>query len=231
LACPIYGQEDLLLYSPSNLCVFVDESGDLGFSSKSTKYFVVSYILTLEYGVVSARINRLRKRYNRDHRFTGEFKFSNDPPQIRASLLDLLSELPLEIGIFVVEKSRVREHLRDKKNILYNYLVVEPVVSTIMSNYEPEKIEIVVDKRMTKELVGEFNDYLSGKVGWKSHLEDKDPPLHRVQHKDSTSEPCLQAADYVSGSAFRKFEHNDDEYYDMIRSKVIYKKQWGDIQL
>lgn len=219
------------MYSNNTLCAFVDESGDLGFSEKSTKYFVVAYVLTLQYGIVRTRINRLKKRFNRDRRFAGEFKFSNDPPDIRSSLLDLLCGLPLEIGIFVVEKSSVREHLRDKKNILYNYLVVEPVVSTIISNYEPERIEIVVDKRMTKELVSEFNVYLSGKVGWKSHLEDKDPPPHSVQHADSTSEPCLQAADYVSGSTFRKFECNDDKYYERIKSKIIYKKQWGDKQL
>ena len=80
---------------------------------------------------------------------------------------------------FVVEKSSVREHLRDKKNILYNYLVVEPVVSTIISNCEPERIEIVVDKRMTKELVSEFNVYLSGHSDKSSQNESPSLPDKR----------------------------------------------------
>ncbi len=44
-----------------------------------------------------------------------------------------------------------------------------------------------------------------------------------IKHVDSQTEPYIQAADYRTGSCFRRFEYNNDSYYyDLIKIRFRY---------
>ena len=64
---------------PSHVATFIDESGDLGFTEKSSQYFVVSYVIPHQWYRVNVALKRLRKKLKDYKGFSGEeFKFSHD---------------------------------------------------------------------------------------------------------------------------------------------------------
>ena len=52
-------------------------------------------------------------------------------------------------------------------------------------------------------------------------------PKIDIEHIDSTSEPCLQAVDFVAGAVFSKYEWEDDRCTDIIKEKIREKiERW-----
>jgi hypothetical protein len=210
--------------------VFVDESGDLGFSRKSTNYFVIGFIVVSHKERIKTDVKRLLKKLNvRNHKKIYEFKFSNDSKYVRCKMLNLISKSEIEAGQIVVKKSAVRNDLRDKKSILYNFLVAEYVMRDILSSYTNiNHINLHLDLSMSKKSREDFDDYFSNKVSWRSLLTGVNQSItNKVYHDYSHSDPCLQMADYLAGSLFQLYEHNDCSFYDIIKVKVVHTHGWG----
>lgn len=70
------------------------------------------------------------------------------------------------MGLGVVEKQFVEQHLRNKPAILYNYLVVNYVIPELLLKYSPSHIRFVVDKRLNKKAREAFNFYFRNKLNW-----------------------------------------------------------------
>jgi hypothetical protein len=215
--------------------IFIDEAGDLGFNKRSSKKFVVAYLITDNPDKMRTKIKRFRKRLRslrkKKRIKLSEFKFRRDKEDTRLELLELIANSDMEIGYVVIDKRAVKQDLREKPNILYNYLLVHYVLTNVLSKYNPKKIVFVVDKSLSRRARQAFNDYFRGKLTWKAFIEKNQmPPEHEVKHMDSRNEPCLQAADYVAGAAFSKFEHGDPRYYRIIENKIIFRNSWGEIR-
>jgi len=139
------------------------------------------------------------------------------------------------IGLVVIEKSAVKSSLRDKPAVLYNYLVVNYVINNILpalqtlQNHEADSITIQIDKSLTKDAREEFDRYLQNKNRRVSSNLGHFPRRIKVNHKNSCDDPCIQAADYIAGAAFRKFERNDPVYYDTFRDRIRLRNSWGNI--
>jgi len=207
--------------------VFVDESGDLGFSAKASRFFVVAYVSLESPWVVRKVIKRILKRLHRRGKYTGsELKFSNSSHEVRLTVLRKLREVDWETGLIVLEKGKVKEELRRNLNVLYNYVVVHYVMRNVLFWLRPgERLTICVDRRLYRSSREAFNDYALRKAKWVWDVElGKSPPLTegqiRVIHESSEREQCLQLADYVAGAAFQKFERGREEYYKLIENKV-----------
>lgn len=62
-----------------DLHAFVDESGDLGFSEKSSKFFVVVYVITDNSFYLTTKMRRLKKRIKKaGYKGIQEFKFTRN---------------------------------------------------------------------------------------------------------------------------------------------------------
>jgi hypothetical protein len=71
--------------------VYVDESGDLGFSEKSTKFFVVAYVVCNSSTTLETNVKRvLKKLHNKGqyHFSRNELKFSRMSADCRKSVLE-----------------------------------------------------------------------------------------------------------------------------------------------
>ena len=207
--------------------VFIDESGDLGFSSKSTKFFVVAYVIPNQPWALRIQIRRILKRLHRAKKYTGsELKFSNSSYNTRLIVLKKLSKLDWEAGIIILEKRKVKEDLRKNINILYNFTIVNYVMRNILLRLEPsEPLKLVVDKSLPKSSREAFNDYVKRKANWVWGVElGRTPPLSKGQitvcHLSSEMEQCLQLADYVAGAAFQKYERGVQDFYKLIEDKI-----------
>jgi phosphatidylethanolamine-binding protein (PEBP) family uncharacterized protein len=142
----------------------------------------------------------------------------------------------MDIGLVVIDKSAVKSSLRNKPPTLYNYLVVHYVVCNIVPALQtlqmPEttSITIQIDKSLTKEAIERFDKYFEKKTSWVSSNMGYSSRRVKVNHENSYDDPCIQAADYIAGATFRKFERNDPTYYDMFKDKIRFRKSWGKIE-
>lgn len=210
--------------------VYVDESGDLGFSDKSTKFFVVAYIISNSGVSIRTRMKRiLKKLHNKGkyHFSRNELKFSRMNRECRITVLEQICASDAEIGVVIVEKEQVLQRLRDDSPRLYNYFLVHHIMSALVPRIETEqRVNIVFDKSLPKKQIDAFNKYLLEKASYLSYLEGNKFPSERIysQHIDSEIEPCLQAADAVAGAYFQKYEHGNGLYVDLLKDKISYFK-------
>ena len=81
--------------------VFVDESGNLGFSGASTKYFVVAYVECEVPVKLRTELKRLLKRLHQKGKYSkgrNEFKFSRMDDDCRKSVLAKIVECEASLG-------------------------------------------------------------------------------------------------------------------------------------
>lgn len=195
--------------------IFLDESGDLGFSKKSQQYFVIAILITKDKKPIENCIKRVRQRkLPKKYKRIPELKFRNSNCIIRRSVLKCLSKKDVEISYILLNKRRVYPHLQDKKNIVYNY-ITSFLLQKVLSE-ESDKIEFVVDRLYTKKNREEFNGYINYKIRRVLRRTIK----ISIEHKNSEEERCLQAVDFVAGAIYRKYVFDDESYYSIIRDKI-----------
>ncbi|MDK2796305.1 MAG: hypothetical protein PWQ22_528 [Archaeoglobaceae archaeon] len=180
------------------LYVYVDESGDLGFTQKSTKYYVIATAEMSDPLDAERIIKKARKKLKKKEKNISEFKFSRSSEKIRKLILNELSKAPMNFSTIVLDKRMVYEHLRNKKDILNNYLtgfLVESLDCYINESY----FRIVIDKFiMQKEKRYELDKYMRMRMG------------------------CCD-----KNIKFQKYERQIEDYYKLIKPKLrLELKKW-----
>ena len=117
------------------LDVYVDESGDLGFTEKSTRHFIIAF-LTCDnsYDIRKEMSRLLKKLHNRGFYPSchNELKFTKMNIYCRLAVLEKIAASNAYIGVIVVNKSLVVDRLRNEPSVLYNYLLVHNVISCLV---------------------------------------------------------------------------------------------------
>ncbi|KKR56793.1 MAG: hypothetical protein UT95_C0034G0001, partial [Candidatus Curtissbacteria bacterium GW2011_GWB1_40_28] len=54
-----------------------------------------------------------------------------------------------------------------------------------------------------------------------SQIKNRHKTNISIQIKNPFQEKSLQAVDFISWAIFRKYEQEDDSYYNLIKSKII----------
>jgi hypothetical protein len=217
----------------NTLHVFVDESGDLGFSEAATKYFVVAYIECEAPVRLRTELRRLLKRLHQKKRYSmsrNELKFSRMDDYCRKSVLTKIVECNASLGAVVLEKARVKAKLRKDPPVLYNWCVVHNIMlSLLLQITAGHKIEITFDKSLPMWRINEFNSYVANKASYLLYETGNSLPSNCISlnHIASEKEFCLQAADAVAGAYFQKYEKHYEEYVKIIEHKVgFFKYLW-----
>jgi len=185
------------------LYVYVDESGDLGFTERSSRYYVIATAEVSNPLIAERIIKKVRKKLKKKERNIPEFKFSSSSEKIRNLILKEAVEAEMNFSAIVLEKRMVYQRLRDKKDILHNYLTGFLIES--LSYYEDEgDFRIIVDKFiMQKEKRDEFNSYMQMRISnFGKRLE--------IFHESSEQHAGIQIADFVAGAVFQKYERQKD---------------------
>lgn len=199
--------------------IFLDESGELGFHSESSKFFIITLLVCNEDTTISLRriIKKVRqKKLRKKIKKISELKGNNSSDDIRNYILNHASKEPIEILTIVLEKSKVYEYLQSKKNKLYNYM--SNLILTECS-LDDDNIKIIVDRSYGKFLAGEFNRYI------KNNLISKNKACNiTIEHIDSKNEGVLQVLDFISWAIFRKYEYKEQSFYDIVREQITTEK-------
>jgi hypothetical protein len=199
--------------------IYLDESGNLGRlgarASKADPYFVIAALIVRDDLPIKRCIKDIRRRkIKKKYRVRSELKFSNSDDTIRRRILECVGRTNNDIAFALLRKYQVDEGLRDKPQVVYNYLCKQ-LLYRIIAKYELDgTINIVVDRSLYGVQRENFNDYVEGRIGVRI------PASIEVTHVDSKQCPCVQAIDFVAGAISRKYRDNDDQYYQRIQNRV-----------
>ena len=229
-----------------DLWIGIDESGDLGFSDKSSKYLVLAFVFTMNVYSVRKKMKRLLRKLVRKKlwpRELNELKFSLskvklrrkgiDPRKyiehidnIRSKVIDKIRSMEIAAAVSIVEKKLVQNHLRNNPNKLYNYVLVHPLILRFIPKYNPipsSTIHIVLDKRLGSRAMINFKEYVERKYDYMKSYEKRInyTVYFEVKQVSSYYEPLIWVADYIAGSINYYMVTGNTKYLNHIREKLF----------
>ncbi|MFH1286578.1 MAG: DUF3800 domain-containing protein [Candidatus Magasanikbacteria bacterium] len=199
--------------------IFLDESGDLGFSKGSSEWFLFTILLTKKHRRVEKVVKKVHKGLRKKYKNVGELHAYHSDDITKKRMLKKLSELEdVNILCVLLNKKKVYLDLQNQNNYLYNYtanIILDRLHNKDIVS-ENEVIKLCIDQKYTNKFIEDnFENYLTKKLdGWKN---DNITMLVKPSH----TEKCLQAVDFISWAIFRKYERGDYEFYDIIKDKII----------
>lgn len=201
--------------------IFIDESGDLGWSlDKPNRNGGSSKYITITGVVISPEDEKYIIRFIKDiytkYKLTPNIEkkganfISEHSNFISNQLYKIINKSnSFKIISITVNKTKVFESLRKDKNIFYNYvlgLLLKPEI------VQHEDIEIFLDKRTIKVSHGEsFPDYIKTEI-WGQGL-DIDITCEFVE---STNNKLIWFADWYANFIWRNHEDNEDSSYKSL---------------
>jgi Protein of unknown function (DUF3800) len=202
--------------------IFLDESGDLGFNfakKNASKFFIITVLFTSDKKQIEKVVKKTHATLKKQHKQRGGVLHAyKETYMTKKRLLTKLNEKDIMILCIYLNKSRVYTKLKNEKEILYNY-VTNILLDRIFSRKllpVHEKICLVASRKETNKFLNEnFKSYLSSQTR-KNHRLDLG-----IEIKTPHEEKCLQAVDFASWAIFRKYEHGDESYYDLFKSKIF----------
>lgn len=210
--------------------VFVDESGDLGFTTSSSKFFIVAYLECESPHKLRIEMKRALRHLHQKNNYSlarNELKFSRMNEFCRKYILKKIAECDVTLGVIVLDKSLVNSALRKQQITLYSWCVVHNIMGSLLSDLSVNrKLTLVFDRSLPAWRIDEFNLYVENKASYL--LSKKGTKLSSgcisSLHVASELEPCLQAVDAVAGAYFQKFENLNVEYVKLIENMVSFFK-------
>lgn len=200
--------------------IYLDESGDLGFSSKASKYFVIAALLTKDSLRTEKCITKVRKeRLPTKYKKIPELKYHNSDNIVRRRILQCIAKNDVEIAYVVLRKRQVFENLRNKPNILYNFLCGSLIGNIFRKYHINSRVDVIVDRSLTNINREAFDEYVSYRA-LMSKTEIFNLDLLEINHVDSTQNKCIQAVDFVVGAIARNYERDDPIFYKIIDDRV-----------
>jgi hypothetical protein len=203
------------MVAPSSqpLNIFLDESGDLGWSEKSSKHLVIGTVCTRR----PRRFRKLMKRLKNEFEIplNQELKAVDASARARHALLGMLAaDKECYCRAMVVYKPNVMPSLKKHPNLVYNYatgLLLAPYISKLSS------VVLSVDPREQKvDAPRTFDDYLRTKL----YAECESSVDLRIHRPESSTSPGIQVADFLCNAVFRHFERGETACWGAIRGRL-----------
>ncbi len=192
--------------------IYIDESGDLGLSEKSSRVLVISALITDTPKQLDRIIKNARRyKFSKELRKAKEIKFNKSSPELREFLITKLNETTGCQAIHcILDKGRLySQYLKGNKHKLYNF-VAGSLASVII--LDSDNVEVRIDKSKGKYVLRtDFNEYFEAKLRMGSKIGKIN-----IFHSYSENFSGIQFADILSGSAYQKFNNADSHYADMI---------------
>ncbi len=200
--------------------VYMDESGDLGFSLSSSRHFVVVALASPEPKELSRVLRRTRRRLYSSDKMTPEFKFKSSPEHVRKLILRDVAGTSTRVAWSGIAKHSALAELGEDKDELYLHSC-SSALAELMSRTHAKRVHIVLDKRSSgRSLRRHFEEHLLGVV--RSNHRGYFAPSTSVSHMDSVNSAGVQVADIVAGAVFRSLERSDNSYLNLITGNIVY---------
>lgn len=195
--------------------VYLDESGDTGFkfNQGSSRYFVLTILLTPDPLPLNAAIIELRTSLGFHDRY--EFKFYNSRDAIRRDFLRLLTQHDLLIRTLVVDKHQLTSPQLHDRTSFYDYLV------RCLLQHDGGRItnaKLILDQREKgKKSQQSLGTYLRREINASQGPERK---ITDIRYHESHRDNLLQAVDMACGAINAHYARGKPEYLRIIRTKI-----------
>jgi len=214
-----------------NCHVFVDESGDFGFSGRSSKYVVLAAIFSedvrrLERIPRHIRAGNLRSRALRSD---VELKFNSAFPPTRRRLLESVAELSgMYTGSIVLDKAAVNDFFAEHRGLLY--LTMCSQLSREIMRFERirKTINITFDRAPFHRRVTRcFREDISKAIDGECRRLRFIPPSIMLQMSSPATCQGLAVADFIAGALHKKYSGGDSTYYTIIKDMMCFETHWN----
>jgi hypothetical protein len=177
---------------------YIDESGDLGRSIRSSRYLVITAITTDNNRRLDKIVRKVwtSKQHKKD---AGELHAIEATDSVRIKLLSLLDELNISITYTLIDKVKFSGNLQQA--------YYRAIAKQVAMHYSSQVF--VVDKRDTNKK----RTHILRTLGFEEIFT-------RVEFADSKSVRQLQAVDFVSWSIFQSIEHGNYKYIEIIQRRL-----------
>ena len=201
--------------------IYIDESGDLGFSERASPYFVIACIIVYDPHAIRRCFAKIRKnKLKKKFREIPEFKFNNSSPEIKKRVLSCIAASDVDIVYSVLRKDQLDPHLKDKYQTVYNYLTASTVVKCVKTLRILGDVDIIVDKSLNGIQREAFDHYLVNTMFEKGDISDLTIANITIDHLDSQNDPCIQAVDFIAGAVHYFYRTGDDKFLRIFRDKI-----------
>lgn len=197
--------------------VALDESGNFG---RKGDYIVVGGIQYSNSKPIKNFMKKQELKFRKKYPCfeKQEIKHTNAYPAMRYHYIEKIAEKSDFIHYCVSNKRRVDKGMLDDENILYNYMVYRIVYRVIDSNPNIKELNLLLDNR-TIRITRRHSliDYIKGKVYF--DLERPDITIN-IEMFDSGNSRIIQAADFIAGSIYHYYTHNNELCYNILKEKL-----------
>lgn len=195
--------------------IYIDESGDLGNSYSSSKYFVIAATIVDNPKRLTALVKKIRRKYGKFLHNSPEIKANKTDKYVLKKILGRINNIDCEVYAIFLDKRNL-----DKIPNFYKYHELYDELASKLA----EKIKItsstciIVDKsKFRHDHINNFNNLFS------SRLDNDDNHQISIHHGDSINYKGLQIADIIAWSVFKSLEKKDKQYIDLIENKNIFE--------
>ena len=215
----------------NTLYIFVDEAGNMDFSTKGSKYYMFNflikqrpfnlheYIANYRYSVLEKNLNlQVNRRLDIEY-----FHASSDNRYIKNDIFELISTFDkngIKCYSYILEKAKVKPTKREEKHKFY----IDNLRFSIQKLLDKIKIDknfiIITDRLPIQKNKNRQIEAL--KKGINRYLKSNNLKIrYDIFHHCSASSINLQIIDYISWAIFRKYEKNEYLFYEKIEKYII----------
>lgn len=201
--------------------VFTDEAGCLTFARKAgvSRYFLICTVV-LEDLALGAEVLNLRRQLAWDghNASADQFHATEDTPEVRAAMFALLASRRFRVDATLYEKAKANSSWRASAEGFYKHAWF----------FHFNKIAPrLVDTRDNRMLIQNASYGVKKKRSWfmsalndvaQQTIPDTD---YRCTFWPSSTDPCLQIADYCAWAIQRAWERGDRQALDLIGHNVV----------
>ena len=193
--------------------IYIDESGDLGDSYSSSKYFVIAAILVDNPQNLKRIIKNIKNNYPDIIGRDLEIKGTKTDPNIIKKILAKINNIDYEVSAIFLDKKNLHK-IPNFYNHHELYDTLASKLAEIIIINSPASV--MVDRSKSKhEDIRKFNERFS------SSLNNPDNHFIDITHANSIKEKGLQIVDIIAWSIFQSLEHDDSQFIDLIKNKNI----------
>ena len=196
--------------------VFLDESGDLGFSPKGTRFFSFCGVTMLRPFTLYEQLDSHKHDLIESGNDIESFHYAHDKRSIRKGVLEVLSRNLNQLGIYslIVEKRKTERALQKVEDFYPEMLgcLLQDIFQSFLFN-RIRGIVVITDTIPVGKNRKAINK--SVKMTLAGMLPANFP--YQILHHASRAHYGIQIADYCSGAIFRKWERGDDRHYHNIK--------------
>jgi hypothetical protein len=188
--------------------VFIDEAGDVGFKSHSSKFFVIVLVIFNSTEEVD-KANKIIQAQRLKDRIKVEYKSSSTKKNFKGNFFDAIRDINFKISYIAVDKNSIYDpKLIYKSKAFYDFFLKKIIDETSLNN-----ANVKIDETSSVEI--HLKHYLN---------RNNVNKIKRINFGNSKSNNLIQLADMVAGALYRHYwENNKDneKYRETFRNKII----------